>query len=288
MLDVPIGTARPRMATNLPAPPARPRSLPPPVPTAGMTAPPRLRWPPVTGAAIVFLTTFLASAVEAIEMVTIVVGVGVARGWRSTLLGVGAGAGVLAVAVAALGLALTAIPIGPLRVLVGTLLLLFGLQWYRKGIVRVAARGLAGYTAHPLLREDAIPAHGIDWTAWLVAFKGVLLEGLEVAFIVVSFGASARRLPVAIAGGAGAVAVVGVAALALSGLVGRIPRSLLQLLVGTMLVSFGTFWALEGLGVRWPQADLDVVALLAFYAAFAAAFVAAERRAFQVRPGVAR
>ena len=127
-----------------------------------------------------FVATFLASAVEAIEMVTIVLGVGVTRGWRSTLLGVAAGAGVLAVAVAALGLALTAIPIGPLRVLVGTLLLLFGLQWYRKGVVRVAARGLAGYTAHPLLREDEIPEEGVDWTAWLVAFKGVVLEGLAV------------------------------------------------------------------------------------------------------------
>ncbi|HCG01813.1 MAG TPA: hypothetical protein DEV93_14880, partial [Chloroflexi bacterium] len=117
----------------------------------------------VTGAAVVLITTFLASAVEAIEMVTIVLGVGATRGWRSTLVGVGAGFAVLAAVVAALGLALSRVPIGPLRLIVGALLLIFGLQWFRKGVMRVAAHGLAGIRLHP---EDEPPewsGEGFDW-----------------------------------------------------------------------------------------------------------------------------
>src|SRR3984893_8112409 len=104
----------------------------------------------MSGIGFVLLTTFLASTVEAIEMVTIVVGVGATRGWRATLTGAGVGFLVLAVVVAVFGLALSAIPIGPLRLIVGALLLVFGLQWFRKGIVRVAARGLAGVRAGPV------------------------------------------------------------------------------------------------------------------------------------------
>jgi uncharacterized membrane protein len=232
----------------------------------------------VSGVAVVLVTTFLASAVEAIEMVTIVLGVGVARGWRSTLLGALAGFAILAVAVVVLGAALTAIPIGPLRVLVGTLLLLFGLQWYRKGILRVAAQGLAGYHPHLQEEDEPVPEHGIDWSAFVVSFKGVLLEGLEVAFIVVTFGASAGQLGPAIVGGAAAVVIIGAAGFALQGVVGRIPRSLLQLIVGTLLTSFGTFWALEGMGVSWPQSDADIVALLVFYGIVATAFIVNEKR----------
>lgn len=231
----------------------------------------------MTDTGIVLLTTFLASAVEAIEMATIVLGVGATRGWRSTLFGVAAGFGILAVVVAVLGLALTALPIGPLRVLVGTVLLLFGLQWFRKGIARVAAHGLAGYQAH-LDEDDPVPEHGIDWVAFTLAFKGVLLEGLEVAFIVVTFGASAGRLGPAVIAGTAAVVIIGGIGFAVRGLVGRIPRSLLQLIVGTMLTSFGTFWALEGLGVDWPQSDLDIALLLGFYALAALAFIGLERR----------
>ena len=232
----------------------------------------------MTGAGIVFLTTFLASTVEAIEMVTIVVGVGATRGWRSTLLGAAAGFAILAVVVVGLGAALSAIPIAPLRVLVGALLLLFGLQWFRKGILRVAANGLAGYQWHD--DDDARgPSTGVDWTAFTLSFKGVVLEGLEIALIVVSFGASAGQLGTAIFAGAGAVVVIGAIGLAVSPMVSRIPRSLLQLVVGTMLTSFGTFWALEGLGVSWPQSDLDIAVLLAFYAIAAAGFIELQRRA---------
>jgi len=232
----------------------------------------------MNGIGIVLLTTFLASSVEAIEMVTIVIGVGVTRGWRSAVLGTVAGFAVLAAIVAFLGAALAAIPIGPLRLLVGALLLLFGLQWYRKGIVRVATRGLAGMQVGAV-EDDEVPSAGIDWTSFLLAFKGVLLEGLEVALIVVSFGATAGQLGPAIVAGAAAIVVVGAIGLAINPLVARIPRSLLQLIVGTLLASFGTFWALEGLGVNWPQGDLDIALLLTFYGASAAASIAVEQRA---------
>jgi uncharacterized membrane protein len=233
----------------------------------------------MTGTGVVLLTTFLASSVEAIEMVTIVIGVGITRGWRSTLLGAAAGFGLLAVIVAVLGVALAAIPIGPLRLLVGALLLLFGLQWYRKGIVRVAARGLGGYHAEEEVEEEQVPSTGVDWTAFFLSFKGVLLEGLEVALIVVSFGASAGQLGPAIVAGAGAIVVIGGLGLAVHPLVSRIPRSLLQLVVGTLLTSFGTFWALEGLGVEWPQSDLDIALLLVFYAIAALGYIGLDRRA---------
>jgi uncharacterized membrane protein len=226
----------------------------------------------------VFIATFLASAVEAIEMVTIVIGVGATRGWRSTIFGVAAGFAVLAVVVLVVGAALTALPIAPLRLIVGALLLVFGLQWFRKGVIRVAARGFAGY--HPAAVEDpeVWTGPGVDWTAFVIAFKGVLLEGLEVAFIVVSFGATANQYGVAAAAGVAAIVVVGIAGLAVQGSVTRIPRSVLQLIVGVMLTTFGTFWALEGLGVEWPFGDGAIVGLLALYAATAATYVALERR----------
>jgi uncharacterized membrane protein len=231
----------------------------------------------LTGAGVVLVTTFLASAVEAIEMVVIVLGVGATRGWRSALLGAASGFVVLAVIVTVLGVTLAAIPIGPLRVLVGSLLLLFGLQWYRKGIARVAARGLAGMRA-PDVQDEDVPASGMDWIAWFLAFKGVVLEGLEIALIVVSFGVTAGQLGLSVVGAVAAVIVTGVIGFALKGVVVRVPRSLLQLVVGTLLTSFGTFWALEGLGVSWPQADFDIVALLVVYGLAAATFIGLERR----------
>ncbi len=241
----------------------------------------------MTGAGVVLLTTFLASVVEAVEMVTIVVGVGVTRGYRYTLLGAAGGLVVLAVVIAVAGLALAAIPIGPLRLIVGTLLLLFGLQWYRKGIVRVAERGFAGYHGQEP-KEAPATADGIDWTAAFLAFKGVSLEGLEIAIIVVSFGATAGQLGVAIVGGIAAIMLVGAAGFALQRPLERIPRSFLQLVVGTMLTSFGTFWGLEGLGVGWPQSDADIVLLIVFYGVAASAYIGLERRARQQQPEAIR
>ena len=239
----------------------------------------------MTSVGVVLLTTFLASAVEAIEMVIIVVGVGAARGWRSTLGGAAAGFGVLAVIVAVGGVAISAIPIGPLRLVIGTLLLLFGLQWYRKGIARVAARGLAGMSEIHV--EPAHVTSGVDWTAFVLSFKGVLLEGLEIAIIVVSFGATAGQTGIALVGAIAAIVLIGFLGFAVKGPVTRIPRSLLQLVVGTLLTSFGTFWSLEGLGVDWPQSDLDVLALIIVYSIAAMLYIQIERRALGAARSVA-
>src|SRR6202011_2164721 len=239
----------------------------------------------MTGLWAVLLTTFLASAVEAIEMVTIVVGVGATRGWRSTLIGAVSGFALLAVVVLVVGAALQAVPIGALRLIVGALLLVFGLQWFRKGIMRVAARGLAGSTRVAEEEDEAWTGPGIDWTAFALAFKGVTLEGLEIAFVVVAFGAGASQLGVAAIGGAGALVLIGAAGLLLRGVVQRVPRSFLQLIVGVLLTTFGTFWSLEGMGVDWPGSDGAILGLLALYAATAAIYITLERqRAFGLRP----
>jgi len=232
----------------------------------------------LTGAAIVLVTTFLASAVEAIEMVTIVVGVGATRGWRSTLMGTLSGFAVLAVVVVVFGLALSAIPIGPLRLVVGALLLIFGLQWFRKGVMRVAAHGLAGIRMKQQAEPVEWTGQGTDWIAFVVSFKGVVLEGLEVAFIVVSFGANANQLGAAVVGGVAAIVIIGLVGFVVRRLVTQIPRSLLQLVVGVLLTTFGTFWALEGLGVEWPGEDGAILGLLGLYVITAATYIAFERR----------
>lgn len=230
-----------------------------------------------------FTTTFLASCVEAIEMVAIVVGVGAIRGWRSALAGAGAGLVVLVVVGAALGTALTAIPIDALRLVVGTLLLVFGLQWLSKGVRRVARKGFAGD------EEEDVPANdsgdtrfGLDWTSFVLAFKGVLLEGLEIAFIVVTFGSAAGRLPVAAIAGGAAIVLVAVVGAVFHGSLTRIPRSVLILVVGLLLSTFGTFWAADGIGVDWPGNELALPALLGFFACAAAGLVALQRRASPV------
>jgi uncharacterized membrane protein len=239
-----------------------------------------------TGPVAVLIATFLAAGVEAIEMVTIVVGVGATRGWRSTWVGSAAGFGVLAVVVAVGGVALRAIPIGPLRLVIGALLLTFGLQWFRKGVMRVAARGFAGIGG-AIHEDEAVEwaGPGIDWTAFVLAFKGVTLEGLEIAILVVAFGAGADQLGPAIIGAAAALVLFGAAGLLLRGSVQRVPRSVLQLIVGVMLTTFGTFWSLEGIGVEWPGSDAAILGLLVFYGLTAAIYLTLERRrAFGLRP----
>ena len=229
----------------------------------------------------VALTTFLASAVEAVEMVAIVTGVGATRGWRSALAGTAAGFAILILVVAVFGLALTAIPIGLLRLIVGALLLVFGLNWLRKGIRRVAAYGLRGRPLGEVdVGEQELGRGGVDWTGFVLTFKGVLLEGLEVAFIVVTFGAAGNQLGVAALGGVAAVVVVGAIGLAIQPAVRRIPRSVLQLVVGLLLTSFGTFWAVEGIGIDWPGSDLAILGLLVLYGGVAAAYISVRRRGF--------
>jgi uncharacterized membrane protein len=149
------------------------------------------------------------------------------RGWRSTLLGTGAGLAVVAALILALGTALTHVPINGLRVVAGSLLFVFGLQWLRKGIRRVAANGLRGMGARNATDDD-IPAHGVDWIAFLLAFRGVVLEGLEVAIIVATFGAAAGAFPSAALAAAAALVIIGGAGALARRLVERIPRSALQ------------------------------------------------------------
>src|SRR3954451_15374025 len=221
-----------------------------------------------------FLTAFLASGVEMVEAVTIVLAVGVTRGWRSTLLGVGAATLALAILVAVLGPAVSSIPIDDLRLVVGTLLLIFGLQWLRKAILRAS-----GYKA--LHDEDAIYAreraeaeragadvrHGVDWYSFTLSFKGVFLEGLEVAFIVVTFGASREGgVALAAAAAAAALVVVVVAGALAHKPLSRVPENTLKFTVGLLLTTFGTFWAGEGAGVSWPGDDAALLVILGFFA----------------------
>jgi len=226
----------------------------------------------VTGTILSALGAFLASGVEMVEALTIVLGVGVVRGWRSTLIGVGAAGIVLAGLIAALGPALGSIPIETLRLVVGALLLAFGLQWLRTAILRSS-----GYKAlhdeeeaFRVERERAAAAGeeqraGLDWYSFTVAFKGVLLEGLEVVFIVISFGAAQGRLGPAVVGAAAAVVVVLVAGVLARGPLERVPENTIKFAVGLLLTSFGCFWAAEGVGVEWPGDELSLLGVVAFF-----------------------
>jgi uncharacterized membrane protein len=216
---------------------------------------------------LLFLATFLASAVEAVEALTIVLAVGVVRGWRSTLLGVGAAAVVLAAIVAALGPALRLIPISTLRLVVGALLLTFGLQWLRKAILRAGGykplhdEAAAFASGRVEAGSAAAPAGRTDWYSFTVAFKGVLLEGLEVAFIVVGFGSTQGKLGLAAGAAAAAVVVVVAVGVAVRGPLERVPENRLKFVVGVLLTSFGIFWGGEGAGVEWPGTDFAILAL---------------------------
>jgi uncharacterized membrane protein len=225
-----------------------------------------------------FATTFLASVVEAIEMVAIVVGVGLIRGWRASLVGAGLGLLVLVVLSVGLGTALTSIPIDTLRLIIGALLLAFGLGWLRKGVQRVAAKGFAGDEEDVEDTGSHEQRFRMDWTGFVLSFKGVLLEGLEIAFIVVTFGATADQLTIAAIGGASAVVLVAVLGVTFHSSLTKIPRSVLILTVGLMLSTFGTFWAAEGLGVDWPGEEVALPVILTFYCLVAATLVALQRR----------
>src|SRR6188472_1568435 len=207
-----------------------------------------------------FLSAFLASLVEMVEALTIVLAVGVTRGWRSTALGVAAATAALALVIAALGPAISALPFSVLRLVVGALLLVFGLQWLRKAILRASGylalhdEAAAFETERDRARRGARSGRdGIDWYAFTVAFKGVFLEGLEVAFIVITFGSS-RTHGVALAAAAAAAAfvVVTLAGVVARAPLSRVPENALKFAVGILLTTFGTFWGAEGAGARWP------------------------------------
>ncbi len=233
----------------------------------------------------VLVASFLASTVEMVEALTIVLAAGVTRGWRSSFVGVGAALVALTLITALLGPALVFLPIAVLRLAVGALLLVFGLQWLRKAILRAS-----GYKAlhdeAAIFQTQRVAAQGqgqsrragLDWYAFTLCFKGVLLEGLEVAFIVITFGATANRVGLAALGAAAAAVLVIAIGVAVHRPLSRVPENTLKFVVGLMLSAFGTFWAAEGAGARWPGSDLAILGLLVVYAALAYGGVQVLRR----------
>jgi uncharacterized membrane protein len=230
------------------------------------------------------LSVFLACAVEAVEALTIVLAVGGTRSWRSALSGVGAAVVVLAVLTGALGPALTSLPIGVLRVVVGGLLLIFGLQWLRKAILRASGhKALHDEAAAFAAETDAARSAGqagpgLDGYSFTIAFKGVLLEGLEVVFIVLTFGANQHRVGLAALAAALAVAVVVAAGVAIHAPLSRVPENALKFGVGVMLTSFGMFWGAEGAGAHWPGSDAALLVIIPLTLLAALAMVGVLRR----------
>ena len=224
------------------------------------------------------LAAFLASSIEGTEMMAILVGVGATRGWRSTILGAAAGFAILAGLTFALGTALLSLPIQRLRLAVGALLLILGLQWLKKALLRIARPGARKRAARSPMVSEPESHDKIDWYAFVVAFKGVVLEGLEIAFIVVTFGAEANQVGRAAAGAVAALVVVGGIAFLIRGWLSRIPREWLRFAVGLLLAAFGTFWAAEGAHVQWPGGDLALLGLLGVMGATAFAYLALLRR----------
>jgi uncharacterized membrane protein len=236
-------------------------------------------------AAFLVASAFLASAVEMVEALTIVLAMGTTRGWRSALAGTGAAVLALAAVVVALGPALKTVPLSDLRLVVGALLLIFGLQWLRKAILRSAG-------VVPLHDEAAIYEReragarlagrelrgGLDWYGFVVSFKGVFLEGLEVAFIVLTFGSTQGSIPLAAVGAGAAVILVAAVGALVRAPLARVPENTLKYAVGAMLTTFGTFWAVEGAGGHWPGGDASLPAVLAFVLAISFALVASARR----------
>jgi uncharacterized membrane protein len=215
------------------------------------------------------VSVFLACAVEAVEALTIVLAVGTTRSWSSALWGVGAAAVALAAIVLALGPALRTLPIDALRVLVGGVLLIFGLQWLRKAILR-AAGVKASHDELKAYAEEAEAARaagglqqGFDGYSFTISFKGVLLEGLEVAFIVLTFGSNQHHIDVAAAAAGIAVLVVAGAGVAARAPLARVPENAMKFAVGVMLSSFGMFWGAEGAGAHWPAGDGALAAIIA-------------------------
>ncbi len=231
------------------------------------------------------VSVMLASAVEFVEALTIVLAMGVTRGWRSALAGTALALAALAVVTVVAGYALAQwLPESLLQLLIGTLLLIFGLQWLRKAVLRAA--GLKAHNDEDATYREELEAGrsagagqrlGLDWFGFVVSFKGVFLEGLEIVFIVITFGLNADDVPTAAAGAAVAGALVlGAGVVAHRPLAG-VPQNTIKFAVGLLLSTFGTFWAVEGLGVfaegreslAWPGGDAALLVLLALWSAFA-------------------
>jgi uncharacterized membrane protein len=245
----------------------------------------------LTAAGPSVLASFLASLVEFVEALTIVLAVGIVRGWRSALLGAAAGIALLAVLVLALGTSLAAVPLPILQLAIGVLLLMFGLRWLRKAVLRQAgvlplhdeAEAFAKESER-LRRAAGSPVSALDKIAFITTFKTVMLEGIEVVFIVIALGAGGRLLVAATVGAGLALAVVLVLGAWLHRPLAKLPENALKFGVGLMLAAFGTFWVGEGIGLRWPGEDVAIVYLMASFLVLALALVEIGRR---VHRGVA-
>jgi uncharacterized membrane protein len=232
------------------------------------------------------LTVFVACAVEAIEALTIVLAAGLTRQWKSTFQGMAVALVVLAIITAAIGPAISYLPLTALRLVIGALLAIFGLQWLRKAVLRATGFKALHDEASAYLREvtaaEAAPVQakrGVsDWYAFTLAFKGVLLEGLEVVFIVITFGDNQRNLGAAVIGAAVAIAVVTLTGIAVRAPLAKVPENWMKFAVGIMLTSFGTFWGAEGAGVAWPGNDAALLVLVPVVAIVSAACI------FWIRP----
>ena len=224
-----------------------------------------------------FLSVFLACAVEAVEAVTIILAAGTSRDWRSSFQGVISGLFVLAGLIVILGPSIDKLPKSTLRLTVGGLLLVFGMQWLRKAILR-ASGFKALHDEEKIFNDEVAQAQKqakvsrfvvSDWYAFTLSFKGVLLEGLEVVFIVVTFGiiqkgSNPQAFSLAVWAAAIAVLIVSIAGFAIHKPLSRVPENTMKFVVGTLLTSFGIFWGAEGAGANWPHADLSLLVIIPF------------------------
>jgi uncharacterized membrane protein len=241
------------------------------------------------------VASFLASLVECVEALTVVLAVGSVRGWRSALFGSAAAVGVLLVIIATLGTALTHIPLPVIQLVVGTLLLLFGLRWLRKAILRSAGLiPLHDETAAFAKNAEAMRHLGSGQAAWdkiafVAAFNITMLEGTEVVFIVIAIGTghTGMLLPASL-GAVAALLVIIALGLVLHRPLARIPENTLKFTVGVLLSAFGTFWVGEGMKLSWPGGDWSIIALIVAYLLLALATVPLCRRQSQTLPQAAR
>jgi Ca2+/H+ antiporter, TMEM165/GDT1 family len=230
--------------------------------------------------------SFAASFVEAVEALTIVLAVGLTRGWRPALTGTAVALVSLVLIVALLGPLMSVVPIRGLQFVVGALTLLFGLRWLRKAILRAAgiialhdeeaafAREMDKLSEGHEWEAHEFDAIGLDWMAGLTAFKTVLMEGIEVAFIVIAVGAGRGLLGLASAGALAACLLVAGVGAAIHRPLARVPENALKFAVGVMLSAFGLFWTGESLGVDWPGGDAIVLGFVALFLAVAFGLIA--------------
>jgi uncharacterized membrane protein len=219
-----------------------------------------------------FTAAFLASLVEFVEALTIVLAVGSVRGWRPALIGAAAGALFLTALVLVFGGELRRVPIGILQVVIGILLLLFGMRWLRKAILRSASiigmhdEGAIYQKQKASLGAGAPAVHdALDKVAFAASFKAVTIEGLEVVFIVIATGAAGGNLVPAIIGAAGAGALVILLGVAVHRPLTQVPENTLKFAVGIILSAFGTFWVGEGMYFYWPGNDLAILGLAGIF-----------------------